>query len=335
MTKYFFVTFISIFLFGCFESNTVLARVNNKTLKQSDLKYLNIDKKNQEQFIHEWVKLQLLASSVKENPIINLKANFNKAKMKANIFVSNLLKNKEINKEDLLNYYKVNYQNFYEVVPKYKFQKIYVSTKKKKNIIINKISENTGIKFSDLAKDYSEDIFGKNGGYTGFAQQNNFPLVTQIHQLVALRSVIFGKSFHIIFRSNFVVPVQNIYLLRRQSRRIVTCRKNLGIIDHIPFFGVQIVTHLPAKNPQIPLLIVNPDISVSLHLPRLSIDFRSMTRKSFHRPVASVFHLDKNIVDQINFFLFFEIGNILSRKGYRVFDNLYISQKLHFLLGLI
>ena len=86
MTKYFFVTFISIFLFGCFESNTVLARVNNKTLKQSDLKYLNIDKKNQEQFIHEWVKLQLLASSVKENPIINLKANFNKAKMKANIF---------------------------------------------------------------------------------------------------------------------------------------------------------------------------------------------------------------------------------------------------------
>ena len=55
---------------------------------------------------------------------------------------------------------------------KYKFQKIYVATKKKKNIIINKISQNKNIKFSDLAKLFSEDIFGKNGGYTGFVDNN-------------------------------------------------------------------------------------------------------------------------------------------------------------------
>ena len=109
---------------------------------------------------------------MKDNPAIRLSSEFNKDKIKANFFISNLLKNKKINKSELLNYYKANYQNFYKTVTKYKFQKIYVATKNKKNIIINKISQDRNTKFSNLAKLYSEDMFGKNGGYTGFVEEN-------------------------------------------------------------------------------------------------------------------------------------------------------------------
>ncbi len=169
----FLLFFIPFFLTGCFDSGQILAKVNNNKLTQEDLHTLNIEKENQEKFINEWVKMKLFASSVKDNELIKLKTINYKDKVKANYFISNLLKSKKIEKKELLDYYNANYQNFYKTITKYKFQKIYVSNKKKKDVIINKISQNVGVKFSDLAKQFSEDIYGKNGGYTGFVDKNS------------------------------------------------------------------------------------------------------------------------------------------------------------------
>ncbi len=171
--KFFLSFFLLFFLFSCFSSDKVVAKVNNQNLTQKDLNILRIKKKNQEKFIHEWVKIKLFASSIKDSEIIKLKTKNYKDKIKANYFISNILRNKKIEKKELLDYYKANYQNFYKTIIKYKFQKIYVSNKTKKGLIINKISQNTGIKFSDLAKQFSEDIYGKNGGYTGFVDKNS------------------------------------------------------------------------------------------------------------------------------------------------------------------
>ncbi len=171
---------IIILILSCKTDKNIIARVNKEILTKQDLITLKIEEKNKRNFINDWINFKLLSNSVNDNELINLKANNYKTKLKANIYISKLFEKEEVAQNELINYYNANYQNFYKQITKYKFQKIYVSTKSKKNELVKEISKITGIKFSDLAKKYSEDIYGKNGGYTGFVDEESIrPLVWQ------------------------------------------------------------------------------------------------------------------------------------------------------------
>ncbi len=172
------ILILIICIIGCKKKKDIVAKVNNYILTQENLKTLNVTQKNKKEFVTEWINLKLLACSIENNELINLKKENYETKLKANIYISKLLESENIDKDELLEYYNANYQNFYKEITKYKFQKIYLSNKKNKDNLVKELSKISGITFSELAKKYSEELYGKNGGYTGFVDKESIrPLV--------------------------------------------------------------------------------------------------------------------------------------------------------------
>lgn len=167
-----------IFIFSCekkIEEN-IIARVNkDKLTKNNFIKIYNIEDYNKVDIekkialINSWIEITMLSQyfDINENKDINSIIEMKNKQIKSNYTISKIVDNIVINDEEILDYYRLNKPNFTVEKVEYKLQIMTIGNKKKYNTV-KEIIANSGKKFSEIAKEYSDDKFAKNGGFTGF-----------------------------------------------------------------------------------------------------------------------------------------------------------------------
>lgn len=165
------------------ETEKVVARVNDDILTENELKsgftkiqWSNLKQEEKEEFIQQWINLTLLSQEGEKRGISHEESIIQKIETARKKVISNALLAQEIseiklNEDDLFDYYKLHKSKFQTDVEQYKMQRIYVSNKEKLDQVLSAMKE--GLKFTEAAKEYSEEVLGRSGGYTEFLGTND------------------------------------------------------------------------------------------------------------------------------------------------------------------
>lgn len=176
--------FIFIFVISCIkqEDEDFIAQVNKENLTLEELRsnfseneWKNITPEEKNDFIQEWIQLTLLSQEsdrlgITETPGIKSKIKTAEKTIKSNAVIAQRFSDIEISENDLFDYYKLHKNKFQKSWIEYKLQRIFVKDKTKLGEIRKYILSNS---FKEAAKKYSEENYGKNGGYIGFVSENN------------------------------------------------------------------------------------------------------------------------------------------------------------------
>ncbi len=176
--------FIFIFVISCIkqEDEDFIAQVNNEKLTSeelrsnfSEIEWKNITPEEKNDFIQEWIQLTLLSQEsdrlgISDTPRIRSKIETAEKTIKSNAVIAQRFSSIEISENDLFDYYKIHKNKFQRNWVEYKLQRIFVKNKTKLEEIRKYILSNS---FKEAAIKYSEENYGKNGGYVGFVSKNN------------------------------------------------------------------------------------------------------------------------------------------------------------------
>lgn len=172
------VILLSILVFSCSgKKGTVVAKVNEHVLTLEELQesYPSIEwnamtNEQKRELINKWVDLTLLADKADEddylsnNPVLEFKIKNAEKKVKANAYIAQQIASLKVSDEELFNYYRVHQGEFNKTVQSLKVQRIFLKTQDEANRIKGLIDAGT-LKFTPAAIQYSQEEFGKLGGY--------------------------------------------------------------------------------------------------------------------------------------------------------------------------
>jgi len=156
-----------------------VAKVNNEYLRFDEFKsmfdetkWAEMNRKDKENYLREWVNLTSLAqkcdeAKITELPIIQQKINNSTKKIKANALIAKRLNELIINEEDIFNYYQLHKRAYQKRITEYKYQRIVISDEDKFKQAVDELKE--GNNFKEVAIKYSDEPAGRTGGYMGFA----------------------------------------------------------------------------------------------------------------------------------------------------------------------
>ena len=177
------VLFILVLIFtGCNKDNEIIiAKVNDKVLTANDLE-LNFGVKDWkilshqeiQNYIDQWIQITLLAQEADKLHLTEkLSSKIENAvnKIKANALIAQKLASFQISEEELFSYYKLHKSKFKTKEKEYKVQRIFVKSETKLQDVLSSLSD--GMKFTEAAKLFSEEIAGENGGYVGFINKKS------------------------------------------------------------------------------------------------------------------------------------------------------------------
>ena len=155
----------------------VIAQVDKETLTMEELKanfseaeWKSLASEQKKEYVQQWVNLILLAKEAdklgfgKDKKVIN-KINYAAQKIKGNALISSKLEAEKISEEDMFNYYRVHQGDFEKSMMNYKVQRIFMTD----SGMVSKVKQEiaNGMKFEDAARVYSQEEFGKAGGFMG------------------------------------------------------------------------------------------------------------------------------------------------------------------------
>ena len=147
-----------------------------------DIDWNNISKDKKKKLLYNWINIKILSQEYENNEkdyedIIYIK--FNEDKLKANLLLNKKIKEDNISKQELFDYYKLHEKKYTKVKTLYKTQRIFTKEYNKfnqiKKYIIeeNKNNKNYLKTFTQTAKLFSDEGIGKYGGYTGYISQKD------------------------------------------------------------------------------------------------------------------------------------------------------------------
>jgi len=172
---------ITCFLFSCSvdDNEDIIARVNDDVLTFDEFKagfteteWKGMDFEEKRSHLNKWINLTLLAQEADRTGISKTEELKNRIELatkniKSNSLMAQKLYDLEISEEDLFSYYKLHKSKFQKETSEYRLQRIFIKEETKVDSVLNLLSEQK-IKFTEAAKLFSEEIIGKDGGYTDF-----------------------------------------------------------------------------------------------------------------------------------------------------------------------
>jgi hypothetical protein len=161
-----------------FESKgEVVAQVGDEKLTMEEFKanftdkeWISLSNDQKKEYVQHWVNLVLLAEEAKEQGLDNNKVVINKIryaeeKILGNALIASRLDAEEISDEEMFNYYRIHQGDFSQPTLNYKVQRIFLTDANLVNRV--RIEIQSGMKFEDAARVYSQEELGKNGGFMG------------------------------------------------------------------------------------------------------------------------------------------------------------------------
>ena len=106
---------------------------------------------------------------ISETDEVQIKIESAAKNIKSNALLANKLANLSVTEDEMFNYYKLHKSKFQRKVKKYKIQRILIKDKSKLDFIRQQLSN---IRFSRIARKYSKEAIGKNGGYVGYVMED-------------------------------------------------------------------------------------------------------------------------------------------------------------------
>ncbi|MCF7918342.1 MAG: peptidylprolyl isomerase [Candidatus Cloacimonetes bacterium] len=160
-----------------------IARVNDEVLTLEEFKasfgeaeWKKLDDRAKEKYIDEWVNLSLLSQEcdrkgLSSSPVIQERIRISAKKIKANALIASELREIPSSEEEQFSYYQLHHTEYRKKSKEYNYQRILIKDKQKLEEVADKLR--SGLKFKDMAKEYSEEAAGRKGGYMGFATENS------------------------------------------------------------------------------------------------------------------------------------------------------------------
>jgi parvulin-like peptidyl-prolyl isomerase len=182
-----FLLITCLFFFACqkqVEDKTILARIDDKILFLDDVLELitpeeweRYSKSQKDELVQDWVRLTLLAQEAEnlgldKQQIIIHKIETARKNILANALLAQKMQEISITEEDLFNYYRLHKSKYTKTQKEFQVQRILIKNEALLDSIKNFISEKS---FMEAAKKYSQEPAGKNGGFIGWVNQNEFP----------------------------------------------------------------------------------------------------------------------------------------------------------------
>ncbi len=179
--KYFIIVLVlSSILMSCsmFESKgEVVAQVGDTKLTMeefrnnfTDKEWVSLSSGQKKEYVQQWVNLTLLANEAEKQGINKDKAvknsiRYAEQKILGNALIASRLDAEKISEEEMFNYYRIHQGEFSQPLKNYKIQRIFLTDPTQVNRVRAEIQ--SGMKFEDAAKVYSQEEVGRNGGFMG------------------------------------------------------------------------------------------------------------------------------------------------------------------------
>lgn len=226
-----------------------LAEVNGEILTEqefrgnfSDYEWSRTSEAEKEEYLQEWINLTLMAQEADRTGIseqINIKVRIANAEknIKSNALLAQHMFDFKISEDELFDYYKMHKSQYQEKQEKLKIQRIFIREKTKLDSVMGLLEK--GLKFTDAARQYSEEAIGRDGGYAGFLSkedlgENIWNILKAMKQWY-YKSVETDSGYYIIRYYDSINEVKDIPFtsLKDEIKEIVVKEKKMKIYQDL------------------------------------------------------------------------------------------------------